>query len=466
MGLAPYGRPRYVDLIRDRLLDLREDGSFRLNLDYFGYLDGLTMTNHRFAELFGGPPRPPESDLTQREMDLAASIQVLTEEIVLRMARHARRVTGEKNLCWPAAWRSIAWPTDACSARDPSRTCGSSRRPAMPAAPWGARCSPGTGSRINPGRPTTGDRMNGARLGPAFPADDIDDFLRTKGYPATRLAEADWAPALARLVADGNVIGLCEGRMEFGPRALGGRSIIGDARSAKMQSIMNLKIKYRESFRPFAPSCLEERAASISSSTGPRPICCWWRRSAGTAARHRPRQAPVRSRAHQPGPLRHPRRHPRGLFRPGADRQPRDQPRYYDLIKAFDGADRLRGHHQHLVQRPRGADRLHARGRLPLLHADRDGLSRARRFPAGQEDPAALPRPRQLAQGFRVGLTRFGARRTMRTLKYLVRMLRDFGQFAWQNKAWWIVPVVIILLLLSALIFVGTSVAPFLYPMV
>lgn len=272
MGLAPYGRPRYVDLIRDRLLDLREDGSFRLNLDYFGYLDGLTMTNHRFAELFDGPPRPPESDLTQREMDLAASIQALTEEIVLRMARHARRVTGEKNLCLAGGVALNCVANGRLLREGPFENLWI--QPAAGDAGGALGCALLVWHQIKD-QPRVADnrhdQMNGARLGPAFPADDIDDFLRTKGYPATRLAEADWAPALARLIADGNVIGLCQGRMEFGPRALGGRSIIGDARSAKMQSIMNLKIKYRESFRPFAPSCLEERAAEYFELDRPSP---------------------------------------------------------------------------------------------------------------------------------------------------------------------------------------------------
>ena len=272
MGLAPYGRPRYADLIREKLVDLRDDGSFRLNLDYFGYLDGLTMTNSRFDELFGGPPRQAESDLTQREMDLAASIQEVTEDIVLRMARHARRVTGEKHLCM---------------AGGVALNCVSNGRLLREGVfedIWIQPAAGDAGGALGAallawhqiqGHPRTADnrrdQMRGAYLGPGFSDDEIGEFLQAKGYPASKPAAADWAPAIAQLIAAENVIGLCQGRMEFGPRALGGRSIIGDARSAKMQAIMNLKIKYRESFRPFAPSCLEEKVSDYFELDRPSP---------------------------------------------------------------------------------------------------------------------------------------------------------------------------------------------------
>ena len=272
MGLAPYGRPAYVNLIREKLLDLRDDGSFRLNLDYFGYLDGLTMTNNRFDELFGGPPRKSESDLTQREMDLAASIQVVTEDIVLNMARHARKTTGEKRLCMAGG---VALN---CVANGRLLREGIFDdvwiQPAAGDAGGALGCALLVWHQIK-GNPRTADgkrdRMNGAYLGPGFSDDEIGEYLQAKGYPAAKYAEADWAPAIARLIAEENVVGLCQGRMEFGPRALGGRSIIGDARSAKMQSIMNLKIKYRESFRPFAPSCLEEKVSDYFEIDRPSP---------------------------------------------------------------------------------------------------------------------------------------------------------------------------------------------------
>ena len=272
MGLAPYGEGRYADLIRRELVDVREDGSFRLNMDYFGYLDGLMMTNGRFAKLFGGPPRPPESPITQREMDLAKSIQEVTEEIVLKLARHARELTGKRNLCMAGgvALNCVAngillregifddiWIQPA--AGDAGGALGA------PLAVWhNAMDKPRT---VVPGR----DAMRGAFLGPEFSREQIREFLAHHGYPAEELSDADWAPRIAQVLAGENVVGLCQGRMEFGPRALGGRSIIGDARSPKMQSVMNLKIKFRESFRPFAPSVMEERIADFFELDRPSP---------------------------------------------------------------------------------------------------------------------------------------------------------------------------------------------------
>lgn len=272
MGLAPYGKPKYADLIRKQLLDLREDGSFRLNMDYFGYLDLLTMTNSRFADLFGGPPRRPEAEITQREMDIARSIQEVTEEIVLRMARHARQVTGEKNLCLAGgvALNCVAngrlhregvfeniWIQPAAG------DAGGALGAALIVA-YAVKKQVRVADNVH-------DSMKGAYLGPDFPDGDIEEYLKEKGYPAEKLADADWAPAIARLIDEQKVVGLVQGRMEFGPRALGGRSIIGDARSPKMQSTMNLKIKYRESFRPFAPSCLLEKAGDYFDLTVPSP---------------------------------------------------------------------------------------------------------------------------------------------------------------------------------------------------
>ena len=272
MGLAPYGRPTYVNLIRKKLLDLRADGSFRLNLDYFGYLDGLTMTNNRFDELFGGPPRKSESDLTQREMDLAASIQVVTEDIVLNMARHARDLTGEKHLCLAGGVALNCVANGRLLRENIFEDIWI--QPAAGDAGGALGCALIAWHQVK-GNPRTADgkhdQMQGAYLGPDIPDDEIEAFLKAKGYPAVKMAPADWAPAIAKLIAEENVIGLCQGRMEFGPRALGGRSIIGDARSPKMQSIMNLKIKYRESFRPFAPTCLEERVSDYFELDRPSP---------------------------------------------------------------------------------------------------------------------------------------------------------------------------------------------------
>lgn len=272
MGLAPYGQPKYSDLIYKHLLDLREDGSFRLNMDYFGYLDGVAMTNDRFADLFGGPARRAESEISQREMDMARSIQEVTEEIVLRMARHARKLTGEKNLCLAGgvALNCVAngrllregifdhiWMQPA--AGDAGGALGAALIVAH-----AVKDLPRLADNQH-------DRMKGSYLGPDFSDDETEMYLKANGYNAEKLSPAEWAPTLARLIDEQKVVGLVQGRMEFGPRALGGRSIIGDARSPKMQSVMNLKIKYRESFRPFAPACLEERVGDYFDLNEPSP---------------------------------------------------------------------------------------------------------------------------------------------------------------------------------------------------
>ncbi len=262
MGLAPYGEPRYVNAIYENLLDLREDGSFRLNQKYFGYLGGLTMTNDRFSQLFGGPPRKAESEITQREMDLARSIQVVTEEIVLKMARHAHKLTGEKSLCMAGgvALNCVAngrllreGPFENIWIQPAAGDAGGALGAAL--LVWHQiQGNPRTADNVH-------DSMQNSRLGPEFDDDEIEEFLKARGYPAQKYTGNAWAAEIAKRIAEENVIGLLQGRMEFGPRALGGRSIIGDARSPKMQQIMNLKIKFRESFRPFAPIVLRERAS-------------------------------------------------------------------------------------------------------------------------------------------------------------------------------------------------------------
>jgi carbamoyltransferase len=272
MGLAPYGEPKYVDLIYKKLLDIRDDGSFALNMDYFGYLDGLTMTNDRFADLFGGPARKAESEISQREMDIARSIQVVTEEIVLRMARHLQSTTGETKLCLAGgvALNCVAngrllreGPFEDIWIQPAAGDAGGALGAAL--LVWHhVKGNPRSADGVN-------DSMSGSYLGPEFPDDEIEAFLKAKGYPARKLSETEWPREIARVIDEQNVIGLVHGRMEFGPRALGNRSIIGDARSTKMQSIMNLKIKYRESFRPFAPTCLVERTSDFFELDRPSP---------------------------------------------------------------------------------------------------------------------------------------------------------------------------------------------------
>ncbi len=260
MGLAPYGTARYVDLIFEKLVQLKDDGSFKMNLDYFDYTHGLTMTNGAFDRLFAGPPRKPESPLTQREMDVAASVQVVTEEIVLRMARHVQRETGLANLCLAGG---VALN---CVANGRLLREGPFERLWIQPAAGDAGGAVGVALVIehkvlgNP-RPSpagAGDGMKGSYLGPVFSDDEIARFLAATGAAADKLPLPSLIARTAELLAQEKVVGWLQGRMEFGPRALGNRSILGDPRSPRMQSVMNLKIKFREGFRPFAPSILRE----------------------------------------------------------------------------------------------------------------------------------------------------------------------------------------------------------------
>lgn len=263
MGLAPYGEPRYVDTILNELIDLKEDGSFKMNMKYFDYCAGLTMTNARFAGLFGGPARKPETKLGQREMDLARSIQEVTEEIMLRMARHVHKVSKMKYLvlaggvalnCVGNGRVLREGPFDDIWIQPAAGDAGG----ALGAALYTWYRYLGKPRRV---RQDQRDFQQGSYLGPVYGNDEIETFLRSREIPYQKLEDAAIPGTIAELVAQEHVIGWFQGRMEFGPRALGGRSIIGDARSPKMQSVMNLKIKFRESFRPFAPSVLAEHVA-------------------------------------------------------------------------------------------------------------------------------------------------------------------------------------------------------------
>jgi carbamoyltransferase len=273
MGLAPYGEPKYVDLILKEIVDLKEDGSFKLNMKFFNYVHGLTMTSPKMDDLFGRPPRKPETRVTQQDMDIARSIQTVTEDILMRMAQTIHRETGEDFLCLAGgvALNCVAngrmlregpfkdiWIQPAAGDAggalgaalfvwyrylENERTCGT----------W----------KIADGACDPLDMMNGAYLGPAFSDEEIEAWLNSRGVPYEHLLEDDLVERVADLLAGEKVIGWFQGRTEFGPRALGNRSIIGDARSPKMQSIMNLKIKYRESFRPFAPTVLAEHVSDF-----------------------------------------------------------------------------------------------------------------------------------------------------------------------------------------------------------
>jgi len=263
MGLAPYGQPRFVRPILENLVDLKADGSFRLNLDFFNYCTGLTMTNGRFDELFGGPPRKPEDKLTQREMDLAASIQAVTEEVVLRLTRSIAASTGLKKLCL-AGGVALNCVANGKVLRDGKfediwiQPAAGDAGGALGAALVAYHMYKGQPRRAPDGK---NDAMKGAYLGPSFAQEDIERRLRAAGARFTSVADDALVDTCARTLAEGKALGWFQGRMEFGPRALGGRSILGDARSPTMQSVLNLKVKYRESFRPFAPSVLRERVA-------------------------------------------------------------------------------------------------------------------------------------------------------------------------------------------------------------
>lgn len=263
MGLAPYGEPKYAALILDHLVDLKPDGSFRLNLDYFDYCTGLTMTNSRFDQLFSGPRRAPESPLTQREMDLAASVQAVTEEVVLRLTRAIKSETGAKNLCL-AGGVALNCVANGKVLRDHQfeniwiQPASGDAGGALGAAFVAYHLYKNQGRQVSA---DSRDIMKGSYLGPSFSQQECEQRLRAADARFEVLSEEAMIRACTQALAEGKALGWFQGRMEFGPRALGGRSILGDARSSAMQSVLNLKVKYRESFRPFAPSVLREHVS-------------------------------------------------------------------------------------------------------------------------------------------------------------------------------------------------------------
>ncbi len=263
MGLAPYGRPTYVQTILDNLLDIKEDGSFKVNLDFFNYHCGLTMTNGAFDHLFGGPPRKPESPLTQREMDLARSVQDITEEVMLRMSRHVHRLTGEQNLCL-AGGVALNCVGNGRILRDgPFRDLWIQPAAGDAGGALGAALAVYHRYLKNDrfATPDGRDRMKASLLGPEYSNEEIERRLKAMGATMIPVPMEQIPERAADLLTQERVVGWFQGRMEFGPRALGSRSILGDARSPRMQETMNLKIKFRESFRPFAPAVLRERVS-------------------------------------------------------------------------------------------------------------------------------------------------------------------------------------------------------------
>ena len=262
MGLAPYGEPTYVKAIYEHLLDLKPDGTFRLNMDYFNYCTGLTMTGRKFDEVFGGPPRKPESKLTQREMNLARSVQEVTEEVMLRLSRTLHRETGVDYLCMAGGVALNCVGNGRILREGPFKGLWIQPAAGDAGGALGAALTAWHQFEQQPRKVIPGkDSLKGSYLGPAHTNEEIETYLKKAGAPYVHLSEDQLYTRVAEELAAGKVVGWLQGRMEFGPRALGGRSILGDARNRDMQSVMNLKIKYRESFRPFAPSVLRERAS-------------------------------------------------------------------------------------------------------------------------------------------------------------------------------------------------------------
>jgi len=385
MGLAPYGEPKYVKTIRDHLIEVFADGSIRFNLEYFEFVHGLTMTGERFGRLFGGPARAPDDPVTQREMDLARSVQEVVEDVMLRMARTAHRDTGSKRLClaggvalncvgngrllregpFEEIWIQPA-AGDAGGALGVAfalwhRYLGKPRISAEQRGAWvPRRDGPGSGVRSGAGLgadvgadvggdvggdvrqvtelPVYADEMQGALLGPRYSDEEIASWMRAQGISGQRLSPTDLPVAIAQLLADGKVIGLFQGRMEFGPRALGCRSIIADARSSAMQSVLNLKIKFRESFRPFAPAVLRERVADWFELDYENPYMLL---VADVAASRRVPEPPGSEELFGIEKLNVPRStvpavtHVDGSARVQTVRRA-DNPMYYDIIRAFD----------------------------------------------------------------------------------------------------------------------------------
>jgi carbamoyltransferase len=272
MGLAPYGQPVYVDLILENLIDLKADGTFRLDMSYFNYCTGLTMTNDKFAQLFGGPARTSETEITQREMDLAASIQKVTEMVVMRLAQTLHKETGAEYLCLAGGVALNCVSNGILLREGPFKDIWIQPAAGDAGGALGAAAVVWHHYKEGPREvDNKTDLMTGAYLGPKFSQQDIKRELDSYGAVYQQLPDAELFPRVAQILAEENVVGMAQGRMEFGPRALGGRSIIGDPRSPKMQSVMNLKIKYRESFRPFAPAVLAERVSDYFVQDRPSP---------------------------------------------------------------------------------------------------------------------------------------------------------------------------------------------------
>ena len=398
MGLAPYGKPIYVDRIRDHLIDLKPDGSFRMDMSYFQYCEGLQMTSAAFDRLFEGPRRAPESPITQREMDIAASIQLVTEEIMLAAARHVHRETGQRHLCLAGgvALNCVGngrilreGPFDKIWIQPAAGDAGGALGVAL--FIWH--------QLLDQPRPSEADdRQLGSLLGPRFTDDELARFLDEQGAVYRRFDDdATLCDDVAGLLADEHVVGWFQGRMEFGPRALGSRSIIGDARSQTMQSVMNRKIKFRESFRPFAPSVLQARVSEYFDMPEGQPspymlLVAPVRQ--GQAGQGRGGRGARGHRETAGRPVDGTRRHARRLLGAGPDRRCRPPRSLPCAVGGVRGEDRLPGRHQHQLQRAGRADRVQAGARVSLLHGDQHGRAGARMVCAAEAGSAARHRAR------------------------------------------------------------------------
>lgn len=271
MGLAPYGVPEYADLILEKLLHLKDDGTFRMDMQYFDYANGLTMTNRRFDALFGGPPRQPEAPLTQREMNMAASIQAVTEAVVLKLASTVHREMDVDYLCLAGGVALNSVANGRLLREGPFKDIWVQPASGDAGGALGVAYSAWHNYLKNPRTSQSGDSMRGGYLGPAFSDTDIRSYLDSVGAQYRQLSDEGLYSQVAQMLTQDKVVGWFQGRMEFGPRALGGRSILGDPRSKTMQSVMNQKIKYRESFRPFAPSVMAEKASDYFELDRPSP---------------------------------------------------------------------------------------------------------------------------------------------------------------------------------------------------
>lgn len=393
MGLAPYGQPIYADKIRDELINIRPDGSFTLNMKYFEYLRGERMVGEAFEALFDGPIRQPESPISQRECDLAASIQKVTEEVVLGLATAAVKQTGQRNLCLAGgvALNCVANGVLSRSGRFDSIWI-------QPAA-GDAGCALGAAMDYavkRCGRPhlasSKSDAMSGSLLGPGFDDEEIAAFLLENQYPFIRYDDNGLYDQVASRLADGAVVGWFQGRMEFGPRALGARSILGDARNPQMQRTMNLKIKYRESFRPFAPAVLAEDAGSYFDICE-KPLHADGRTGVG---RHQNPAIVARGRPgawlgqHQQCSLAIAGSDPCRPVGAGANGDRGKQRPVHLLVAQFQATHRLFGTGQYLVQRARRAHRVQARGGVCLLYAHGNGRSGTGPLRTGAAGPACL----------------------------------------------------------------------------